>query len=155
MQAQPKFALLRRSLPVSPPLRPFSQVARDNGQHRRQRTKREIKWHCCVTNHTQVSISKNGSSFPETLLLKGPFSLEKAGVSLRLLQIEEFAKPHTALLGVSICWVAMVLDDSGKHPGIQEWEEHRKDFLLFCKNIFLSGLKAILLTAERPLLAKA
>lgn len=49
----------------------------------------------------------------------------------------------------------MVLNDSGKHPGTEEWEEHRKGFLLFHKNIFLPGLKAILLTAERLLLAKA
>lgn len=86
MQAQPrpKLVLLKNFLPVSPPLRSFSQAAMDNSQHRGQWTKREIKWHCCVTNHTQISISKNGNSFPETLLFKGPFSLEKAGVSLKV-----------------------------------------------------------------------
>lgn len=75
-QPKPKLVLLRNFLLVSPLLRPFSQVAMDNGQDRGQGTKREIT--------LRLEFQKNGSSFPEMLLFKSPLSLEKGGVSLEV-----------------------------------------------------------------------
>lgn len=84
-----------------------------DSQQQRQWFNREAKPHHSVSNYSQFSISKYGRSFLEEWLFWGCSLFEKGKVSLKVtLNKEGVVKPYTALLGVSICPVAIVLNDS-------------------------------------------